>query len=37
MIYKRIVSLNIKKMFINMDNTNISKEYFLNLGFKLEN
>ena len=37
LIYKRIIGLNIKKIFINMDNTNISKEYFLNLGFKIEN
>ena len=34
LIYKRIVGLNIKKIYINMDNTNIPKEYFLNLGFQ---
>ena len=37
LIYKRIIGLNIKKISINMDNTNVSKEYFLNLGFKFGN
>ena len=36
LLYKRIIGLNIKKIYINMDNTNVSKEYFLNLGFKVE-
>ena len=34
LLYKRIIALKIDKVFINMDNTNISKEYFLKLGFK---
>ena len=37
LLYKRIIGLNIKKIYINMDNTNVSKEYFLNLGFKSGN
>ena len=37
LLYKRIISLNIKNIFINMDNTNVSKEYFLELGFKSGN
>ena len=34
LIYKRIIGLKISKIYINMDNTNVSIEYFLNLGFK---
>ena len=34
LIYKRIIGLKITKIYINMDNTNVSIEYFLNLGFK---
>ena len=34
LIYKRVVCLKITKIFINIDNTNVSIEYFLNLGFK---
>ena len=34
LLYKRINELNKDKIFINMDNTNVSIEYFLNLGFK---
>ena len=37
LLYKRIIGLNIKKIFINLDNTNVSEEYFLNLGFKSGN
>ena len=37
LVYKRVIGLNIKKIFINMNNTNISEDYFLNLGFKPSN
>ena len=37
LIYKRVIGLNIKKIFINLDNSNVPKEYFFNLGFKFEN
>ena len=37
LVYKRVIGLNIKKIFINMNNTNISEDYFLNLGFKSSN
>ena len=34
LLYKRIIVLKIDKIYINMDNTNISEEYFEKLGFK---
>ena len=34
LLYKRIIALKIDKIYINMDNTNISEEYFEKLGFK---
>ena len=37
LLYKRIIALNIKKVFINMDNTNVSNDYFIQLGFKNQN
>ena len=37
LLYKRIISLKKDKVFINMDNTNVSEEYFQNLGFQKEN
>ena len=37
LVYKRVIGLNIKKIFINMNNTNISEDYFLNLGFNPSN
>ena len=36
LLYKRIIALNKEKIFINLDNTNISEEYFVKLGFKFE-
>ena len=34
LLYKRIISLKKDKIFINMDNTNTSEEYFMQIGFK---
>ena len=34
LLYKRIIALKVDKVFINMNNTNISEEYFNSIGFK---
>ena len=37
LLYKRITALNIEKISINLNNTNISEDYFQKIGFKKEN
>ena len=38
LLYKRITALNIEKIsIINLNNTNISEDYFQKIGFKKEN